>query len=920
MTEGSPTFARLDALLDQVLELREEERAAFLAGLSEAEREGLERLMQPRDGILLSELAARVNETLAGAGETDEGTHAGRWRLHKQLGSGGMGQVFYATRVEPGVVDPAEPDTSSGSEVVAAPSTVGEYQQRAAIKILWSQTADAEVKARFFRERRILASLDHPGLARFLDGGFLADGRPWFAMEYVDGEDVVTHAQTLTLRERIALFVEVCRTVSHAHERLIVHRDIKPQNVLVDSQGRSRLLDFGVATVLAEVDDGVVTRTQGSPLTLQYASPEQVSGNLVSVASDVYQLGLLLYEMLTGHPPRNLADMSLNEAIGVILNEDISGPGTSNAAVAADLDAITMMALSQDPDRRYPSVSAFSDDLQRFLADQPVMAVRQSHWYVTRRFIRRNAGIVSVSVALALGLSLATAVSLRLASEARAQAERSAAAQQILTDVFQNADPFGGSGANLSLAEALVRAQPAIEQRVAADPELAFEVQKNLAEIYSSLGLVEEEQRAFQAVVQVAPRLDERADYAHLLGIAGVGGTYARTNPQQAADYFAEHLPARPDGEDQVTLWLDAQYSYVGALNRLRQHGRADEETDAMTQVVQQYEVNEPRIRSRLSQLHAGVARRAGNQALEVQHWRDAVAYARDAGNPSALAVMLNNRAIQLGRMGRFTESEQRFLEAIAIFEDAEHRGPTLGNVLRSYAGLQFRDRRIADAIATSEQALQLLDAKSQVYARFVAELNLALYLFADQAPSRALQVVVAGVSNARASFPDDSGVPDRMLRVFAKLLVFGSASDLAAHALHLEVDCNEQEVADVLERLEASEERPARAALWDDLAALSVADPDRQMLDEFVKRYREEAPPFFDALDRWRVLERLRTYETGSGLPLPPDLIAAHGSLAALRSSFSEHVSAQRDVLASIADDFRGSVEANSCRAGVVE
>ncbi|MEM1437242.1 MAG: serine/threonine-protein kinase, partial [Pseudomonadota bacterium] len=906
MTEPPPSFARLDALLEELLELEEPDRPAFLAALTGAERDGLEALLQPfaGAGVRLADVAAQANLAVTRAVQTpDDGSRAGRWRLHRELGSGGMGQVFYATRVEPGVVEPQ--GAGAPAPAAGAPARVGDYQQQAAIKILWSQAADTEVRARFFRERRILATLDHSGLARFLDGGFLADGRPWFAMEYVPGVDVVTHAQTLPLRARIELLLDVCRTVSYAHERLIVHRDIKPQNVLVDSLGQPRLLDFGVAAVLAEVDDGVVTRTQGSPLTLQYASPEQVTGGLVSVASDVYQLGLLLYEVLTGRPPRNFADLSLSEAISVILEGDCPRPSRLNTAIATDLDAIIGMALATDQDQRYSSVSALGDDLKRFLAGQPVRAVGQSTWYVARRFIRRNAGIISVSAGLALSLSVATVVSVQLAREARAQAQRSDAAQQILVDVFQNADPFGESGANVSLAAALVKAQPTIERRVAADPELAFEVQKNLAEIYSSLGLVEAERRAYQAVIEVAPRLADRAAYAHLLGVAGVGGTHARTNPQQAARYFADHLPAQPASGDQVTLWLDAQYSYVGALNRLRQHDRAAAETQIMAAVIEDYAIDDPRIRGRLSQLLAGVARRAGDRNEEDRHWQAAVTYARAAENPAALAVMLNNRAIQLGRMGRFEASEQRFLEAIAIFEDAGHQGPTLANVLRSYAGLQFRDRRVEDAIRTSERALRLLDADSQVYARFVAEVNLAQYQFANDAPDRALAIVVSGLSSARDAFPRESGVPERMLRVFGKLLVFGGATELAAHALNLPAACPEAGVLAELEAMAAREEAKARQTLWNALADLGVAPREDAAFDQAIRLFQDDPPPFFDALDRWRFLRQLEALAVGSDYPLPSELIERQRKLDVLRSRFLEQVAAQRATLAAFAGYF---------------
>ena len=337
--------------------------------------------------------------------------------------------------------------------------------QEAAIKVLWSLRADQEVRARFLRERRLLASLSHPGLARFVDGGFLGDGRPWFAMEYVAGRPIDAYVRELSLDARLRLFKDVCATVAYAHQRLIVHRDIKPQNVLVDESGRARLLDFGIAAVLEDIDDGVHTRTAGGPLTLQYASPEQLNGGVITVGSDVYQLGLMLYEMLTGEPPYDLKEASLAQAVDAICDRMPPKPSSRNRNVSPDLDAVVMTALAKAPEERYRTATELADDVGRYLEGRPVQAVPQTTWYVARRFLRRNALTASIVGLTAMALTAATLVSVRMANEATTQAARSRAAQQILTDVFQKADPFKGRGAKVTLADALVRAKPEIAAR-----------------------------------------------------------------------------------------------------------------------------------------------------------------------------------------------------------------------------------------------------------------------------------------------------------------------------------------------------------------------------------------------------------------------------------------------------------------------
>ena len=872
------SFATLDALLDEALALDGAARQAFLERLGPEERLRVEELLELSDALTLGSVAAGATDKLNQIAEATavHDAAAGRWRLQKELGSGGMGQVFYATREEPG--------SQSG------------YIQHAAVKVLWSHRANPDVMARFFRERRILAALDHPGLARFLDGGFLADNRPWFAMEYVDGLNVVAYATQRPIVARLELFLDICASVAYAHERLIVHRDIKPQNVLVDAGGRSRLLDFGVASIVDDVDDGVHTATQGSPLTLQYASPEQVTGGIVTVASDIYQLGLLLYEMLTGHRPHDLQDQSLQQAITLIAETTAPPPSARDPDIRPDLDAIVAVTLNKAPSARYRSATALADDVRRYLDGHPVKAVPHSRWYVARRFVRRNALIVGVVGASVAALAFATVISLRLAGEAQDQARRSAASQQILTDVFQKADPFGASGANVTLADALIRAQPEIAAQVADDPLLAWEVNKTLAEIFESLGLVEHEADAYRAVLRAADQVSSQRDYRRLVGIAGLGGTLTRTNPSDAIAYFEAHLPEAPGHQRQVSAWLNAQYSYVGALARMRAFDRADRGTEQMAQVIARFKIETPRIRGRLSQLLAGVARRGGDRAAEDQHWRDAVAYMRHADNPSALAVTLNNQAIHLGRTGRFEESDAAFRDAIDVFESAAHEDPSFAGVLRSYAGLQFRMGRKQAAIATTERALALLDPANEAYARFVAELNLANYTFATGDTGATAAIVGRALTAARSAFDQNSGVPDRMRGLLAKLLLFGGRRDLAARVLNVDhTNCATNEpLYAALDGLEDPAERPQRDQLWRlvDQLGKTPTGTSRTDVGAVLAVYPSELPAFFDVLDHWRVLEALN--QAAGPTSLPAQLTRERTRLADLRAQTRTFVARQ--------------------------
>ena len=839
MDERGPElgFAEVDRALDRALSLEGEARATYLLTLSVPLRERVVRLLEHAEGDALAALSSEASGTVAQLATPDK---AGHWVLQRELGAGGMGQVFYAERQELGADE--------------------NFKQRAAVKLLWTHQTEPENHERFLRERRILADLDHPGLARFLDGGFLEDGRPWFAMEYIEGEALLTFVAGLDVDERLALFLQVCDAVAFAHARLIVHRDIKPQNILVDSNGRTRLLDFGVAGLLHEIGEGDLTRTQGSPLTLQYASPEQVTGSNVAVPSDIYQLGLLLFEMITLARPYDTSKLALQAAIETICVKAPLQPATLTSDVHDDLNAVVLKALAKEPDRRYASVADLARDVQAFREGKPVQAVAPTRWYLARRYLARNRTAVGFSVAMFVVLFSATLIAMQLAREAREEAHRTALAQEILEDVFQKAEPFGEGGADITLAEALVRAQPDIAESIAGDPYLAYEVNQSLAQIYANLGLVEFEVLAYEAVIAAANQMDGDHHDKALLGVAGVGSALARTDPAKAIGYFDRHLKAFPT-EAEAANWLSAQYALTGALNRMRRYEQAAVATVAMGKVVEQYGVTNPQTLGRLSQMRAGVARRTGDTSAEDIHWRDAVRHMRAADNASALAVTLNNRAIFLGRQSRYAESEDAFLEAIAIYETAEHTDPSYAGVLRSYAGLLFRTDKHEEAILTTRQALELLDADTQGYARLIAERNLVNYQVVIGDVESAANSMFAALDGVIENFAPGTDARNRLKPLFAKLLIFADQNDAAYRVLGVTACANTVDA--VLDGLEARSESEYRQQLWA-LAAQVQQEAEQGALSReswfAAWRYADQAPAFFDVADRWRLVSLLDT------------------------------------------------------------
>jgi len=914
-------FGELDALLDRALELEGDAQRRFLETLGDSQRLRVSELLERALSTDIDAIAGNATRSALAADGVDERggvDNAGRWQLKRELGSGGMGQVFYAVREE------------------------DDYAQQAAVKILWSHRADASFKARFYRERRILASLDHPGLARFLDGGLLADGRPWFAMEYVDGESITDASTRLDEPERLELFLAVCECVQYAHERLIVHRDLKPQNILVNTAGQPRLLDFGIATILGDMDDAVRTRTGGSLVTLQYASPEQVNGSVITVSSDVYQLGLLLYQMLTGRPPFSVAGKSLREAVRQIGEQAPKPPSDFDKAVSADLDEVVLCALRKDPAERYHSVAAFADDVRRYLDGYPVRARPQSRWYVTKRFVARNAGAVTLAALVTLALTSATVISVRMADEARAEAERSQKTQQILADVFQQADPYGDSGADVTLADALLAAKPSIRAQLENDPRLSWQVNNTLGEIFSSLGLVAEERVAYEAALEAARELPGNNERELVTAVAGLGNMLVRENPAEAVEFFATELPPEIRSEEVARAWRSAKYAEVNALTRLREFERADAAIGQMAAASERYAIEDARGRGRLSQLLAGRATRAGDLDAADRHWQDAVAHMRDADNPFALAVTLSNQGIFLGQNGRYEESDTAFQQSLAVFVQHAPDDPTHASVLRTYSGLLIRMGHADAAVQRLHEALGILEDGEEHYTRYVVLLSLASYALTADRTEDSVVAAVEGMQLTIAQFGADSSLTGRMLPLFARLLSVGGYREtalslfeigaaeggdaallsyaeaaidsgrlalaeaslqqledrdtLSARRLRLRLHCergNGAAMRRLLDDASTDDEDTGNAArhyrIWRALAAVALdADgPDGQvLLEQAVTTYAQSQHVFLDTLDRQRMLGVLERVVERSAYEPPAAYLEA---LAATRAAAAD-------------------------------
>lgn len=428
MSQADPErWSRVKAILDDALELRPDERAAFLdqacAGDESlrGEVESLARAAEEDWGFFDADAAARRIPMFDDAVPPSRvGERIGAYEVLAELGRGGMGVVLLARRAD------------------------DEFQKKVAIKLVRPGLASDVALQRFRSERQISAILDHPNIARLLDGGTTERGEPYFVMEYVEGETLLEYCRhrSLSLEERLRLFREICAAVQYAHQSLVVHRDIKPGNILVTAEGAPKLLDFGIAKLL-QAETGAEAPEQTATLlrvlTPEYASPEQVRGRPVTTASDVYSLGIVLYELLTGEKPYRVETTDPEELVRVVCERDPERPSTRAAGLSGDIDAIVMKAIRKEPELRYASAEALSSDVERYLEGRPVLARKGSASYRAGKFIRRNRIAVAAAALVAMALAGGVFTTLResrRAREAEARAERRFNDVRTLTNSF----------------------------------------------------------------------------------------------------------------------------------------------------------------------------------------------------------------------------------------------------------------------------------------------------------------------------------------------------------------------------------------------------------------------------------------------------------------------------------------------------
>lgn len=732
MTEdNADRFRRADALFDAVLDIPAAEQDAYLvqaAGDDTALLEDVRQLLAAHyssadflEHAASPDGAALLRETWDAPAPSMPG-RVGPFRVVRELGRGGMGAVYLAERDD------------------------AHFEQRVALKVVRALGADASLVRRFREERQILARLEHRHIARLLDGGVADGGTPWFAMEFIEGErlDTWCDARSLSVDARLRLFEATCEAVQYAHGQLVVHRDLKPSNIMVTTAGELKLLDFGVAKLLS-ANDAEATQT-ALGMTPQYAAPEQVRGGPITAATDVYALGVLLYELLTGKRPYDVNQRSPAEVERIVCEMEPARPsmtlGSDDAAGRArargvnpdrlrrrlrgDLDAIVMKALRKEPERRYPSVSALLDDLRRERDGRPVTARPESAAYLIRRFARRNRTAM-VGATVVAGLLIGGFVrerGLRQIAEAETRTARSV--EQYLLTVFGTADPFvpqDSTAAARSARELLDRGTARLDTALASEPQVRPRLRTALGRVYGNLGLYDQAGRQLQLALSEQRNLsgDRSAATATILNELGL------LRDRQGRIEEADSLLSRALELRRVQLGSSdsataATLEHLSEVRRERNDFPGAEALAREALAIRRSLHGDSALATSVSQqMLAEILHDEGNDSAAVTFFRDALAIReRIVGRAHPLvAKTLFNLALTERRLGHIAVSESLYRETLDIQRQvlgADH--PAVASTLNGLADLLHK------AASRSDEAEALLRQALDINRRRLGEHN----------------------------------------------------------------------------------------------------------------------------------------------------------------------------------------------------
>ena len=739
------------ALLDVALELDPDARASWLAALGPEQA----RLLPLLQTLLNTHARAASDEflqtpaafVLAGGSGTATSPDApadaarqslvGPYRLLREIGQGGMATVWLAERAD------------------------GLLQRQVALKLPHMSWGNSSLAARMARERNILASLTHPHIARLYDAGFTAEGRPYLALEYVDGQAIDAYAatHTLTVKARVTLILQVAQAVAHAHARLVVHRDLKPSNILVDTHGQAHLLDFGIARLLdlrpdataADSDAGsALTLAVGRVLTPDYASPEQIRGETIGTASDVYSLGVVAYELLAGVRPYRLQSHgagSLEAAVAALAVLDIPlassvarAPGVRRA-LQGDLDAILNQALKQSVAERYPSVEAFAQDLERHLAKVPVRARPDTLTYRLRKLWQRQRLLLAAGVMVVLVLAAGLGSTLWQARLARAEGERAVAIKRFLVGLFDNS-ARQGSGGTPAFEVTGKQLLEVGTKRLLTDykeaTELRLELLTLLGSLNEELDLLQPAQRLLEEAARLALALHGKDDLRYAVAQLNLAESRVRAGDfDSALSHGSEALQLlQRQRSEPAEVLSQAQVLLGNVLYQLQRYDEARRQLEpALARLKANHTAGPQPARAAfyLARIHETQGRMADAEALYLE---GIAAAEKDTGAQSYQAAFgYQNYGDLLRLLGRFAQAEHYLRRALAVYENV------LGPRNLALSAVRFEIGRVLAAVGQGAEADRMYEQANalsdDIAGRFSANGSYQVAVRAELALSR---------------------------------------------------------------------------------------------------------------------------------------------------------------------------------------
>ncbi|MBL8271040.1 serine/threonine-protein kinase [Steroidobacter sp.] len=658
----------------------------------------------------------------------------GPYRVMRSLGQGGMGEVFLAERAD------------------------AQFRQHVAIKLVRRGLLSRHVQGRLRQERQILASLDHPNIARLYDGGTTDDGTPYIVMEYIDGEplDLYCDRRRLTIEQRLRLFIIVCSAVHRAHQGLVVHRDLKPSNILVTPEGAPKLLDFGIAKMLDDrelMHTLALTQEDIRVMTPDHASPEQVRGDLISTASDIYVLGVLLYELLSGYKPFALRGKRLAELERAICEDHPPSPSTVIATaerqedsgieqvaaqrsvsinklrreLSGDLDNIVTMAMRKEPERRYASAEQMAGDVERYLQGLPVLARPDSWNYRAEKFVRRHAiGVALSGVLVAALIGFTTTIylqSLRIEKErdvaeaertvAEAERERAEAVSGFLIDSFKVVDPFVEGGNSVTARQILDNGARRIGSELSDQPAIKAAVLDTIGTAYLGLGLPDDAQPLIEQGLDVRRQLFGTDSEPVANSLYSLNRVFEKKGDLTQAETLArQSLAITEQQTGSSSVETAGSLCRLGVIHKLKDQLAAAEKLfqsclDIRRARLGQYDVSLATPLDNLAQIasHRGdnaLAEKYLNQALEIDR------RTRSEQHPQYIRHLLRLAMITHDR-GDSTKAERLFQRSVELSRrvlGAEH--PETIDTLSAMGTFQMESGRLNAAEQTLQQVLEM--------------------------------------------------------------------------------------------------------------------------------------------------------------------------------------------------------------------